>query len=282
MKRKLVIVGVVVLVLVVVFGAGACCISSPHRCAKPHAGGVTRPPYEPFSANGITHDVYEFGGKGPDVILLHELPGLSRDTVELAEKLVGEHYTVHVPLIIGEFGEDSPRKGFAKCLNEFNCLGNGDSRFAGWLRALIAQRYTGRPVVVIGMCLTGTVALEVADAPGVTAVVMAQPSLPLPLTRWQRPKISVTEKHAALIRRAGTPILAMRFSEDCMATRERFATLRRTFDPRQIEFEVVDSSKCKAAHATLTSDFSEQAYAHLKRFLTAHAHRNSVSGTPQG
>ena len=68
--------------------------------------------------------------------------------------------------------------------------------------------------------MTGSIALQVADAPGVTAVVMAQPSLPLPLTRWQRPKIGVTDEHAENIK---TPILAMRYSEDCMATRERFA-----------------------------------------------------------
>jgi dienelactone hydrolase len=229
-RRRLLYAFLVIAAMVMLFGCGACCMLSPHRCApKTDPDTVVKPEHPAFAANGITHDVYEFGGSGPDVILLHELPGFSFDTITLVNRLKAEpeKYNVHVPLIFGDFNSSAAaRQGFVKCLNEFNCLGNGDSRFAGWLRALIAQRYAGRKVIVIGMCFTGSVALEVADAPGIAAVVMAQPSLPLPLTRWQRPKIGVTGEHAAKIK---TPILAMRYSEDCMATRERFATLRKTF-----------------------------------------------------
>ncbi|HXA16911.1 MAG TPA: dienelactone hydrolase family protein [Thermoanaerobaculia bacterium] len=271
-RRLMIVVLVIIVALVMLFGCGACCMISAHRCAVKVEGSEAEPTPQPFSANGITHNVYDFGSTGPDVILLHELPGLSIDTVTLARKLTGEGYSVHVPLIFGTFSDkDATKEGFKKCFNEFNCLGNGDSRFAGWLRELIRQRYAGRHVVVIGMCFTGSVALEVADAPGVVAVVMAQPAVPLPLTRWQRAKISVTDEHAAKIKSTGTPILAMRFSEDCMAARERFTTLRSTFPASQIEFEEIDSSKCHEAHATLTGDFSEQAYAHLKAFLKKHA-----------
>jgi len=276
MKRRRLIftAAVVVVALVMLFGCGACCLLSAHRCSpKPGPADEPKPQHPVFSANGITHEVYEFGGSGPDVILLHELPGFSLDTIKLARRLTGEGYNVHVPLIFGKFNDsDAAIAGFKKCFNELNCVSNGDSPFAGWLRELIAKRYAGHNVVVIGMCFTGSVALEVADAPHVTAVVMAQPSLPLPFTRWQRRKIGVTETHAEKIKTAGTPILAMRFSEDCMASRDRFATLHSTFDPNhQIEFEEIDSTTCKEKHATLTSDFSEQAYAHLKKFLAAHA-----------
>lgn len=273
-RRRLLLAAVIVLAaLVMLFGCGACCILSPHRCAPRTAPVAVTPPDHPaFSANGITHDVYEFGGSGPDIILLHELPGFSPDTLTLIKRLKAEpqDYNVHVPLIFGDFNSrDAAGQGFKKCFNELNCFGNGDSPFAGWLRALVAQRYQGRKVVVIGMCLTGSVALEVADAPGVTAVVMAQPTMPLPLTRWQRPKIGVTAEHAAKIK---TPILAMRYSEDCMATRERFATLKSTFPATQIELEEVPSAQCRAAaHATLTGDYSPQAYAHLTKFLRERA-----------
>lgn len=272
-RRWIFVLLVFVVALILLFGCGACCMLSPHRCAPRTKPDVVTPPDHPaFSANGITHDVYEFGGSGPDIILLHELPGFSPDTLTLIKRLKDEpeHYNVHVPLIFGDFNSsDAAGDGFKKCFNEFNCLGNGDSRFAGWLRALIAQRYQGRKVVVIGMCMTGSIALEVADAPGVTAVVMAQPSMPLPLTRWQRPKIGVTDEHAAKIK---TPILAMRYSEDCMATKERFATLKAKFPASQIEFEEVPSAQCRAtAHATLTGDYSPQAYAHLTKFLRERA-----------
>lgn len=272
-RRLILVLLLIVVALILLFGCGACCVLSPHRCApKTQPAEVPEPEHPAFSANGITHDVYEFGGSGPDIILLHELPGFSPDAIKLIDRLKAEpeKYNVHVPLIFGGFNDGhAALKGFKKCFNEFNCLGNGDSRFAGWLRALIAERYQGRKVVVIGMCMTGSIALEVADAPGVAAVVMAQPSLPLPLTRWQRPKIGVTDEHAANIK---TPILAMRYSEDCMATKERFATLKATFPATQIEFEEVPSAQCRAtAHATLTGDFSPQAYAHLTKFLREHA-----------
>jgi dienelactone hydrolase len=274
-RRLLLALLVVVVALVMLFGCGACCVLSKHRCApKTDPSAVTEPDPRPFSANGITHKVYDFGGNGPDVILLHELPGFSPDTIKLIDKLKEEpqKYNIHVPLIFGDFNTpDARRQGFEKCFSELNCLGNGDSPFAGWLRALIAERYKGRNVVVIGMCLTGSVALEVADAPGVIAVVMAQPSLPLPFTRWQRSKIGVTDKHAEKIT---TPILAMRYSKDCMASSDRFDTLRTKFHAPQIEFEEVPSAQCKAtAHATLTSDYSPQAYAHLTKFLRDHAKR---------
>lgn len=250
------------------FGAGACCLFTAHRCAAHATGHETPPVAEAFTAGGISHDVYTFGQGGPEIILLHELPGLSLETVTLAKKLAAGGYTVHVPLIFGEFaGGDATIKGFGKCFSEFHCFGNGESHFAGWLRALIAQRYTGRNLAVVGMCLTGSVALEVADAPGVAAVVMAQPSLPLPLTRWQRSKIGMDRDRA---KRITTPILAIRFSEDCLASRERFRTLREVFPANQIEFEEIDSKKCPKAHATLTGDFSPQAYAHLVTFLKAH------------
>jgi dienelactone hydrolase len=269
-RRWILALFVIIVALFMLFGCGACCMLSPHRCAeKTKRIELPIPANTPFPANGITHCVFEFGTTGPDVILLHELPGFTPATIKLAVKLGKAGYKVHVPLIFGDFNtKGATLAGFGKCFfSEFNCLGNGESRFAGWLRALIAARYQ-HGVIVVGMCMTGSTALQVADAPGVTAVVMAQPSLPLPLTRWQRPKIGVSDKHAAKIK---TPILAMRYSEDCMATRERFATLKATFPATQIEFEEVPSAQCRAAaHATLTGDYSEQAYAHLITFLSTH------------
>jgi dienelactone hydrolase len=268
-RRLILVLLLIVVALILLFGCGACCVMSAHRCAKETIWtDVAKPSHQAFSANGITHEVYEFGTTGPDIVLLHELPGFSPDTIKLAGKLRDAGYKVHVPLIFGDFNtKGATLAGFGKCLDEFNCLSGGDSPFAGWLRALILARYPNG-VIVVGMCMTGSTALQVADTKGVNAVVMAQPSLPLPLTRWHRPKIGVTDEHAALIK---TPILAMRFSEDCLATRERFITLGKKFSAPQIEFEVIDSTKCREAHATLTGDFSTQAYAHLTKFLREHA-----------
>ncbi|MEK6373933.1 MAG: dienelactone hydrolase family protein [Acidobacteriota bacterium] len=270
MKRRLWFAVLVVVVLAVLtFGRGVWCILTPHRCSKRTNEALAAVKPERFAANGIRHDVYVYRGPrgGPDVILLHELPGLSRDTVRLAERLVDAGYTVHVPLIFGEYGHATLLQALGKC-GEFNCLGDGDSRFAAWLRDFMSSKgMAKRGVAVIGMCMTGSAALEVADAPGVRAVVMSQPAMPLPISRWHRPKIGVTDEHAESIKRAGTPILAMRFSKDCMSPPERFETLRKRFDPKKIHLEEIPSGPCRHAHALLTGDFSPAAFGHLERFL---------------
>src|SRR5258708_40253570 len=121
-RRLMIVVLVIIVALVMLFGCGACCMISAHRCAVKAEGSEAEPTPHPFSANGITHNVYDLGSTGPDVILLHELPGLSFDTVTLARKLTGEGYAVHVPLIFGKFSDnDATQEGFRKCLNEFNC-----------------------------------------------------------------------------------------------------------------------------------------------------------------
>src|SRR5947209_5631410 len=155
MKRRRWILALLVIIvtLFMLFGCGACCILSPHHCAeKTKDIELTMQPTPGFPANGITHEVYEFGTTGPDVILLHELPGFTPATIKLAVKLGKAGYKVHVPLIFGDFNtKDATLAGFGKCVfSEFNCLGNGESRFAGWLRALIAARYQ-HGVIVIGM-----------------------------------------------------------------------------------------------------------------------------------
>src|SRR3954447_19492135 len=127
-RRRLILVAVIIVAaLILLSGCGACCMLSPHRCAKKtDPATVVAPKPEPFTANGITHEVYEFGGSGPDVILLHELPGFSPDTITLVNRLKAEpeNYHVHVPLIFGDFNSgDAVFEGFKKCFNEFNCLG---------------------------------------------------------------------------------------------------------------------------------------------------------------
>src|SRR5437667_243838 len=119
MKRRLLLLAVLLIIaaLVMLFGCGACCVLSKHRCAGEKEIVEAEPKPEPFSANGIKHQIYDFGGNGPDVILLHELPGLSGETIELAKNLgrEPEHYSVHVPLIFGGFNDNHAKwKGFGK------------------------------------------------------------------------------------------------------------------------------------------------------------------------
>jgi len=44
-------------------------------------------------------------GHGPAVLLLHELPGLSRATLNLVDRLVADGYHVYYPRLFGDYGE---------------------------------------------------------------------------------------------------------------------------------------------------------------------------------
>src|SRR6476661_2450722 len=57
----------------------------------------------PFTAAGVTHDVFT-RGSGPGVVLLPEIPGLSPEVMGLANHLVDAGFTVAVPSLYGEPG----------------------------------------------------------------------------------------------------------------------------------------------------------------------------------
>jgi hypothetical protein len=58
-----------------------------------------------FSSNGISHRVY-LKGVGPDVLLMHELPGMTPQFINLARTVADAGFTVHLPLFFGEPGQE--------------------------------------------------------------------------------------------------------------------------------------------------------------------------------
>jgi hypothetical protein len=58
-----------------------------------------------FSSNGISHRVYRKGA-GPDVLVMHELPGMTPQFMNLARTVAEAGFTVPLPLFFGEPGED--------------------------------------------------------------------------------------------------------------------------------------------------------------------------------
>ena len=53
-----------------------------------------------FTAGGVSKPVYR-AGTGPAVVLIHELPGMVPECVELGRKSAAEGYTVYMPLLFG-------------------------------------------------------------------------------------------------------------------------------------------------------------------------------------
>ena len=58
----------------------------------------------PFTAEGITHDVYR-KGEGPGVVLIPEIPGLTPQVLALGNYLVDNGFSVASPSVFGEPGQ---------------------------------------------------------------------------------------------------------------------------------------------------------------------------------
>jgi len=223
-----------------------------------------------FSDGNIEHRVFRTG-RGPGVVIMHELPGMTKACTAFAEE-VARAFTVFLPLMFGEPGDYAPLRSLARlCIGrEFRLFAQGGgSPIADWLRALcrkVHQQCGGPGVGVIGMCLTGNFAISLMADPSVLAPVASQPSLPLGMSRRSRAALAITpaEMSTATARAgSGVTLLGLRFSDDRLCPRERFATLRQAFGPAFAEIEI-DSSKGNRwgirpnAHSVLTDDFVDE------------------------
>jgi len=226
----------------------------------------------PFTGAGHTHDCYE-KGDGPGVILVPEIPGITPQVLGLADHLVDQGFTVVMPSPFGTPGK--PMTGgytvgvvARLCVSaEFRAFATNAHRpIADYLRALardLNARTPGPGVGVIGMCFTGGFALAAAVDDAVIAPVLSQPSVPMPLgaARRRDPGLSEAELATVVARTTDTNlcVLGLRFSEDNVAGRARFDTLRARLGDA---FEVIelDSSPGniggfkKGAHSVLTAE----------------------------
>jgi dienelactone hydrolase len=209
-----------------------------------------------FEDGGVGKPVY-LAGKGPAVVLIHELPGMVPECVELGRRIAAEGYSVYMPLL---FGEPMKNYGTAPLLwpciwKEFSVLSaQGKSPAADWLRALARKAFAdrgGRGVAAIGMCFTGRFALSLMMDKDVIAPVLCQPGggwkdsgLGIPAAEWDN---AVARSKAENI-----PVLGLRFENDFLCKAARFDTLRAGFGARFREV-VVPGKK----HSVLTLHFKD-------------------------
>jgi dienelactone hydrolase len=198
----------------------------------------------PFTAAGVTHDVYT-RGSGPGVVLLPEIPGMTPQVMGLANHLVDVGFTVAVPSLFGEPGRPlsagyAVRTVAKACITkEFAAFARGADRpIAEYTRALarhLHARAGGPGVGVIGMCFTGGFALAAAVEPAVLASVGSQPSVPFPVGESRKRDLGMSERERAAIaervRTEGLCLVGLRFSEDTASPGDRFAELEKAFGP---------------------------------------------------
>jgi dienelactone hydrolase len=197
-----------------------------------------------FTAGPYTRPVYR-RGRGPAVIVIHEIPGLHPQVFDFADRLVDAGMTVLCPSLFGTPGKPVTM-GYAVqqmflnvCIRrEFSAWNDGrSSPIVDWLRALAkaAHEDCGGPGVgAVGMCFTGGFALAMMTEPSVIAPVLSQPSLPLKGAKTGSIDISPTELACAKRRLVDEDltVLGLRYRGDDFVPDARFERYARELGDR--------------------------------------------------
>lgn len=214
-----------------------------------------------ITLDGVTKTVH-VAGRGPAVIVMPELPGISPHVARFARWVRDAGLTVYMPSLFGRDGavptaDDGAAVFRRVCVSaEFRALSaNQSSPVTQWLRALarLAHGECGGPGVgAIGMCFTGNFALTMMLEPAMLAPVLAQPSLP-----FNDPgglEIDPAELQAVRERldRENLEVLAYRFEGDKFCRAQRFAAYAQALGDHFVARVLPDS----AANPDVPSFFS--------------------------
>ncbi len=210
------------------------------------------------TADGITHPTYR-KGTGPGVVVIHEIPGMTRAVIAFGDEVVAAGHTVVMPHLFGEVDGLASLTEVAKvfprlCVNrEFTKLALHETTpIAGWLRSVARELHAelgGPGVGALGMCFTGGYALAMMVDDSVAAPVLCQPSTPFAVGKQRGADLNLSPQDLDAVRRraaAGCAVLGLRYRKD-PATGTRFDTLREELGDNfvAVEFE-------GRGHSTLT------------------------------
>ncbi len=227
---------------------------------------------EPFPHDGISHTLYT-KGKGPGVVLIHELPGLTKECVHLANRIVDAGYRVYMPLLFGKPEKKATNVNLMRvCISrEFTVLAkHRSSPIVRWIKAICekAHKECGGPGVgAIGMCLTGNFTISLMADPIMLAPVSCQPSLPFPFGKERKSSVAVSPEEIDKAKKRATEgqdLMCFRFSCDKTSPEVRFNKLANEFGP-SFKGMQIDSAPGnphgirRKAHSVLTADFVDQA-----------------------
>lgn len=185
-----------------------------------------------ITLEGIGKNVF-VSGRGPAVIVMSEMPGISPDVARFARWVREAGFTVWMPSLFGRDGAypraDEGRKVLQRaCVSaEFRALAAGESSpVAAWLRALarVALAECGGPGVgAIGMCFTGNFALNMMLDAATIAPVLCQPSLPLGDPAGVESSPAELAAVRERLEREDLTVLGYRFDGDLYCAAQRFA-----------------------------------------------------------
>ncbi len=204
-----------------------------------------------ITLDGVTKAVH-VAGRGPAVIVMAEMPGISPHVARFARWVRDAGFTVYMPSLFGRdgavAGADEGAAVFQRaCVSaEFRALAAGQSSpVTAWLRALAAFAHRecgGAGVGAIGMCFTGNFALTMMLEPAVLAPVLAQPSLPLN----DPAGLEISGDDLAAVRqrleREDLTVLAYRFAGDKFCRAQRFAAYAEALGDRFVPRVLPDAA----------------------------------------
>jgi dienelactone hydrolase len=225
------------------------------------------------AADGFEFPTYT-DGEGPGVIVMHESPGLTPEVVRFGREVVDAGFTVVMPHFFGPahrppYALEAVRVIPRLCVGrEFTTVATGRTTpVAAWLRSLARRVHLeagGIGVGAVGMCFTGGFALAMMLDPVVVAPVVAQPAVPVPLTRRRAADVNLDASDLAAVAhrvRNGCPVLGVRYRDD-WATGTRFETLSQHLGDGFLRVELEGRG-----HATLTAQRDQHAVDAVVGFL---------------
>jgi dienelactone hydrolase len=263
-----------------------CRVSSPaskvaYQMADHDLTGFDR---DEFTHGGLTRELLR-KGSGPAVIVIAEMPGITPKVLEFAGRVAAVGCTAVLPRLFGEPGRDPhptargvlPAVGYIAssilraCVSrEFTVWATGKtSPVVDWLRALAThehQRCGGPGVGAVGMCFTGGYALAMATDDRLLVPVLAQPSMPLPITRAQRHSIDIAPEDLAVVKKRcaddGLQVIGLRFRGDRFVPESRFQFLRQELGDAFVAVELDNSAANPDAvmgpHSVLTEHLVDE------------------------
>ncbi|MBX2871190.1 MAG: dienelactone hydrolase family protein [Saprospiraceae bacterium] len=222
-----------------------------------------------FTHDNISHYVYT-AGEGPPIIIIHELPGMTKECVLFAERLIKQGFKVYLPLLFGRPGQKAApiRFLFKVCISrEFHVFKhNKTSPIVTWLRALVRKADAAteaKGVGVIGMCLTGGFAIPLMVESAVKAPVLSQPSLPLGMSLSTKRALGVSPEDLEIAKQRvanGEQLLAFRFDKDPFCPPEKMQAYQEVFG-EAFEYHELPSAQQPpgmGCHAVFTAHFVDK------------------------
>ncbi len=209
----------------------------------------------------IHHDVYS-RGRGKVCVIIQELPGISQETLVLADRLVDRGYKVVMPHLFGPIGKKRTVGNFIQvfCMRkEFKLFAkNQSSPIVDWLKALCVELKAehGVPgVAVIGMCLTGNFAISLLAEDAVLAGFASQPAMPIGSQNALHLSDSEITEIKDKLDKVG-PMHCGRFEGDKLCKAQKFDLIRRHFN--EGKERIILHELPGKGHSILTRDFVDE------------------------